>query len=150
MTDLASCLELKEEDAYSYEGSINGAKENVENGSLKQRAYFTSNTVNTYIRNASTGVQYPFKVGSTESRRLFKIVDTIGIYDVNGRKPFQPKRRNKKVLLSKITHDLPNPNPNHLYYDTPEECVRHFKDKQRVTLDLNPDFVNQWHEQNKE
>jgi hypothetical protein len=112
----------------------------------KPRTYYTSNVSNTFIRNAATGVMYPFKVGSNESRQLFKIVDTTGLYDVNGKRIMLPRQRNKNGVAPSL---LPNPNPNHLYYDSPEEYARHFSTKQRVNVNLNPDFVKGWHEKRK-
>jgi len=114
--------------------------------SSKPRTYYTSNVSNTFIRNAATGVMYPFKVGSNESRQLFKIVDTTGLYDVNGKRITPPRQRNKNGVAPSL---LPNPNPNHLYYDSPEEYARHFSTKQRVNVNLNQDFVKGWHERRK-
>ena len=54
------------------------------NNSVKEapvkRRYYTSNSPDSFIKNAITGVLYPYKVGSNDSRRLFKIVDTTGNY----------------------------------------------------------------------
>jgi hypothetical protein len=116
--------------------------------SSKPQTYYTSNVSNTFIRNAATGVMYPFKVGSNESRQLFKIVDTTGLYDVNGKRIIPPRQRaNNGVASSSLLQT--NPNPNHLYYDSPEEYARHFSTKQRVNVNLNPDFVKGWHERRK-
>ena len=114
----------------------------------KPRTYYTSNVSNTFIRNAATGVMYPFKVGSNESRQLFKIVDTTGLYDVNGKRITPPRQRSKTgVAASSLLQT--NPNPNHLYYDSPEEYARHFSTKQRLNVNLNPEFVKGWHERRK-
>ena len=116
--------------------------------SSKPRTYYTSNVSNTFIRNAATGVMYPFKVGSNESRQLFKIVDTTGLYDVNGKRITPPRQRSKNGLASSSVLQT-NPNPNHLYYDSPEEYARHFSTKQRLNVNLNPEFVKGWHERRK-
>jgi len=129
------------EDSYS----VNSTPHN-NLASSKPRTYYTSNVSNTFIRNAATGVMYPFKVGSNESRQLFKIVDTTGLYDVNGKRITPPRQRNKNGVAPSL---LPNPNPNHLYYDSPEEYARHFSTKQRVNVNLNQDFVKGWHEKRK-
>lgn len=147
--DRQSYYEYKDQrdDEISYDGSVISPKEGG-NSSFKRHVYFTSNKMNTYIRNASTGVQYPFRVGSNESKHLFKMIDSTGVFDANGKRPYPQKRRSTKDYHSEFSHSLPNPNTNHLYYDTPEECIRHFKEKQRVTLELNPEFVKSWHERN--
>ncbi len=131
------------EDAYSYD-----ERTSVYKGGKNKMVYFASNVQNNFIRNASTGVQYPFRVGSKESRQLFKIVDTTGRYDANGKKiyPLRYRTGKGKKQDSSSFEILPNPNPNHLYYDTPEEYVSHVYAKQRMTANLNPDFVKRWHE----
>lgn len=131
------------EDTYS----VNSAPRGGTNVISKQQTYYPSNVSNTYIRNAATGVMYPFKVGSAESRQLFKIVDTTGLNDINGKRIMPPRQRNKNG--SKPTHTLPNHITNHLYYDSPEEFARHFSTKQRVNVNLNPEFVKGWHEKRK-
>ena len=113
-----------------------------------QRVYYTSNNSDSYIRNASTGVLYPFKVGSLGSTQLFKYVDTTGVYDSNGKKARPQRRCSTKEHFVKQTY--PNPYANHLYYDSPEECARHFSTKQHVSINLNPELVKSWHEKKKE
>jgi hypothetical protein len=134
------------EDSYSYDEITSVHK----GGSNKQRVYFTSNVQNNFIRNASTGVQYPFRVGSKESKQLFKIVDTTGRYDVNGKKIYPPRYRlGKGKKQDSFAEVLPNANTNHLYYDTPEEYIGHLYAKQRMNANLNPEFVKSWHEAKK-
>ena len=112
----------------------------------RPRAYFTSNVANMPIRNALTGIHYPFNVGSVEARQLFKMVDTLGIYDINGKKYMPPKHRGRKDYAPDAakTQALPNPNPNHLYYDTPDEFVKHFSTRLRMNVTVQPEFVARW------
>ena len=84
---------------------------------VKKRAYYPYNESDSFIKNAITGTAYPWKVGSKDSKRLFKVVDTLGIYDNQGIKLPGRKRRSDFGQV--------NPNPNHLYYDSPEEFMRH-------------------------
>jgi hypothetical protein len=112
-----------------------------------QRVYYPSNKSDTYIRNASTGVLYPFKVGSQSSSQLFKYVDTTGVYDSTGKKVRTQRRCNKKEHF--VSQIYPIPYANHLYYDSPEECARHFNTKQHVSINLNPELVKSWHEMKK-
>jgi hypothetical protein len=113
-----------------------------------QRVYYPSNNSDSYIRNASTGVLYPFKVGSQSSRQLFKYVDTTGVYDSTGKKVRPQRRCSPKEHFVKQTYPIPY--ANHLYYDSPEECARHFNTKQHVSINLNPELVKSWHEMKKE
>jgi hypothetical protein len=93
----------------------------------KKRAYYPSNTHGAIIVNAITGVEYPWRVGSNDVRRLFRAVDTAGTHDKEGRK------------LKVNSPDFPNPNPNNYYYDSPEQFMQHRRMK------LNPALVEQWH-----
>ena len=113
-----------------------------------QRVYYPSNNSDSYIRNASTGMLYPFKVGSQSSRQLFKYVDTTGLYDSTGKKMRPQRRCSPKEHFVKQTYPIPY--ANHLYYDSPEECARHFNTKQHVSINLNPELVKSWHEMKKE
>lgn len=135
------------DDSYSIDSG--SSVHRVGNGFSKQRAYYTSNGSSSFIRNAATGVQYPFRVGSNEARQLFKIVDTTGIYDVNGKKYMPPRYRSPKDPKPEKLQVLPNPNPNHLYYDSPEEYARHFSTKQRVNVSVNIEFAKAWQERKK-
>jgi len=88
-----------------------------------RRRYFPSNQQNSFIVNAETGEVYPWRVGSHDSLRLFQMVDVTGTCDNNG-------------YELKITEEgFPNRNPNHIYYDSPEQYMKH----QRATL--APHFV---------
>jgi hypothetical protein len=85
---------------------------------IGRQSYFPSNKENSFIVNAETGEAYPWRVGSRDSCRLFKMVDSTGTCDSNG---------------FKMNHNddaYPNRNPNHIYYDSPEQYMKH----QRTTL----------------
>jgi hypothetical protein len=98
--------------------------------SPSKRKYYTSNSPDTFIKNAITGSLYPYKVGSNDSRQLFKLVDTTGNYDKDGVRIKKSKFRGKEFCI--------NPNPNHLFYNTPEECIRHLR------VIIQPEFIEQW------
>lgn len=96
----------------------------------KRPHYFPSNKPQAFIRNAVTGVPYPYMVGSKEQSLLYKMVDATGRCDEEG-------------YLIKARSDLPNSNTNHLFYDSPEQCMSHM----RITI--NPSEVKRWHEQHQ-
>jgi len=105
-------------------------EENVLEKTAKKRGrrrYYPSNKSQTYIRNAVTGVKYPYKVGSAAQRSLYKMVDATGTCDGDG-----------FIITSK--YDLPNPNPNHLFYDSPEQCMSNLR------ISINPDDIARWRE----
>jgi hypothetical protein len=82
-----------------------------------KRRYYPSNTDETYVVNAITGVRYPCKVGSLASRQLYRVVDTTGVCDSQGRE--LPVRYR------------PNKNTNFLYFDNKEQFLRFFNKGQR-------------------
>ena len=123
--------DLTENDYNDYSDNNNSFKE-----APVKRKYYTSNSPDSFIKNAITGALYPYKVGSNDSRRLFKIVDTTGNYDNDGVRIKKPKFRGKEYCI--------NSNPNHLFYNTPEECMRHM----RVTF--QPAFLEQWNKRRNE
>lgn len=105
------------EDAYEiYDDRDNNETDKFVN-KVKKRVFCPSNTPDSFIKNAITGVAYPWKVGSIDSKRLFKVVDTLGLHDKHG---FKLPGRKQRSEVGQI-----NPNPNHLYYDSPEEFMRH-------------------------
>jgi len=92
------------------------------------RRYFPSNKQNSFIVNAETGVAYPWRVGSYDSRRLFKMVDTTGVCDING------------FMIDRHTESYPNRNPNHIYYDSPDQFMKHHRTT--LTPQLIENFKN--------
>jgi hypothetical protein len=97
----------------------------------KRPRYFPSNRPQAFIKNAVTGVPYPYVVGSKEQLLLYKIVDTTGTCDPEG-------------YVIKDRSDLPNHHTNHLFYDSPEQCMSHLR------LSLNPADVKRWHDNHTE
>lgn len=87
--------------------------------------YYPSNKQQTIIRNAVTGVEYPWKVGSTDETRLFKMVDATGTCDSDGR-----VIRSKDVIGAMVT--------NHLYYDSPDQCMKH------LNVTISPEWIEKW------
>jgi hypothetical protein len=114
-----------EYERYSEQG-LETIGSNTEKRSKRPR-YFPSNKPQTLIKNAVTGVPYPYFVGSKEQALLYKIVDTTGTCDSKG-------------YVIKARSDLPNPNSNHLFYDSPEQCMSHM----RITI--NQSEVKRWHD----
>jgi len=99
-----------------------------DNNSMEKKKpyYYPSNVPDKFIKNAVTGVEYPWRVGSLDSSRLFKMVDTIGNYDSNG---YKIKPHNKRY---------PNPSPNHCYYDSPQQFMTHRK------MLVQPEMIERW------
>jgi len=97
----------------------------------KRPRYFPSNKPQTFIKNAVTGVPYPFLVGSKEQKILYKIVDATGTCDTEG-------------FVIKDRKDLPNSQTNHLFYDSPEQCMNHLR------LTINVEDIRRWKESNSE
>ena len=92
---------------------------------IGKRRYYPSNRPQSLIRNAQTGIAYPYAVGSVDQCRLYKIVDATGTCNSDG---------------FVIKGDLPNPNPNHLFYDNPEQCMSHLR------VSIQTDDIARWRE----
>ena len=75
--------------------------------------------------NAASGSRYPIQQGSFEELRLYRVSDVTGFYDKNG----YLRRRNDPL----------NREPNMLYFDTPEQYMRHMRQK------LPQESINRWH-----
>ena len=101
---------------YIYEVTTNDNEPMFKNEEMvkrtKKHRYYPSNIPQTFVRNAVTGVKYPFLVGSNEQRQLYKMVDAMGTCDTEG-------------FIIKDRNNLPNLSPNHLFYDSPEQCMSH-------------------------
>ena len=111
-------------DVYEHETAV--ATQKTEKRSKRPR-YFPSNKPQMLIKNAVTGVPYPFLVGSKEQKMLYKIVDTTGMCDKEG-------------YVIKDRNDLPNLDTNHLFYDSPEQCMTHLR------VVINPEDIRRWKE----
>jgi hypothetical protein len=101
-------------------------KETFSQETAKKPFYFPSNLPDHFIKNAMTGVIYPWRVGSLDASRLFKVVDTIGNYDSSGFK------------IKPSSTSYPNSSPNHCYYDSPQQFMTHRK------MTLQPEVVERW------
>ena len=92
----------------------------------KRPMYYPTNGQEKLIQNAITGVEYPWRVGSKDARRLFRVVDTTGTFDNQGSR------------LKPSATNFPNPTPNHCYYDSPQQFMTH----RRMTV--QPQLIERW------
>jgi hypothetical protein len=92
----------------------------------KKPNYYPSNIPDQFIKNAVTGVEYTWRVGSSDSSRLFKVVDTIGNFDKSGYK------------IKASSKNYPNPTPNYCYYDSPQQFMTHRK------MMVQPEMIERW------
>jgi hypothetical protein len=112
------------DDLYNEENVANRMTEGTKKG---KRRYYPSNKPQTFVRNAVTGVKYPFMVGSYEQRQLYKMVDSTGTCDAEG-------------YPIKVRSLLPNFNTNHLFYDSPEQCMSNLR------ISIADSAINLWRE----
>jgi hypothetical protein len=122
-------MNLSKYDGDGYEDVVVTLKQTRKIG---KRRYFPSNTQNSFIVNAETGVKYDYRVGSFESRRLFKMVDSTGACDSEG------------FVMDPRDDTYPNRNPNHIFYDSPEQFARH----QRTAIE--PHFIENFNKRKAE
>ena len=128
-------------ESYNEDRVANRMKSGKENSKGGRRRYYPSNVPQSFICNAATGVAYPYKVGSKEQSFLYKIVDTTGTCDANGsairRYTETSDAEGNSVKTQSI---LPNSNTNHLFFDSPEQCMAHLQ------VTIQPADVARWHE----
>lgn len=77
------------------------------------------------IVNAYTGEKYTYNQGSYDELRLYRMIDVRGVYDEHGCKIAR--------------HAEANRSPMFLYYDSPEQCMRH------QGIKIPAERVNKWH-----
>jgi len=92
-------------------------------GKKKKRVFFPTK-LGSYCINAVTGIAYPYKQGSFEELRLYKITDVTTSCDANGYK----RARTDPLYDS----------PHFLYYDSPEQYSHHAK------MVVSHDKINKW------
>jgi hypothetical protein len=77
---------------YSTTHDVENAQEQLDNiirvGSRKKVQCYYSNTPDSYILDAVTGAQYPWKVGSVDEERFFRVINTTGNLDQQSQKAF--------------------------------------------------------------
>ena len=88
--------------------------------------YFPSGSDGTYIIEANSGAKFPWKVGTVDEYRFFRVLDSTATLSSNGHRWNGVKRANK------------------LFYTSPESYMDH----RNVLLD--PEVVNNWYSKKKE
>ena len=92
--------------------------------------YYPSNAADSTIFNAMTGEPYPFKVGSAQALRLFRVTDSTGRYNEDGY---------ELRAGTKVADDTLGKTPNNLYYNSPQEYQTHFPE-----VCLRKEVVSAW------
>jgi len=92
----------------------------------RRHLYYSSNFMGCAIRNALTGTAQPEKVGTKQSLRYFRVTDSSGTCNSSG----QRQRRDEEL----------NREPNHLYYNGPQEALAH-------GWIISPEIADTWHTQ---
>ena len=90
---------------------------------IKRRRYYPTKLGGACV-NAQTGQHYSIMQGSFEELKLYKMIDTTSYYDNDG---FRLEKKHSNLY------------PNLLYYDSPEEYMRHMK------TNISQEQVNRWH-----
>ena len=70
--------------------------------------YYPSNIENSKIRNAITGIPYNCYVGTKDEYRFFRVIDSTGNYNING------KREGRNI------------GPNKLFFQNKEEYIKFY------------------------
>ena len=109
------------------------------------RKYYTSNMVGRKIKNAVTGSEYPWVVGSFKSKLLFCVHDSSGSCDKNGYIVTRANYKEQDSTTLKDEKKLVNSRtPNKCYYESPNEYMLHNNVK------FSKEFINTWKHNNAE
>lgn len=95
-------------------------KTKTKDGIERIQAYSNPSVSNTYIRNSSTGIIMPDRIGSKNENKYFKVMDGAEYTKTD---LYDEQRK--------------------LYYLNPEECERHLK----ITIPM--EIKKKWHERNQ-
>jgi hypothetical protein len=137
---MSSNIEYLDDGKFDEDTLTNRLNKKNKSGGMKRR-YYPSNIPQTLICNAATGVLYPYRVGTHEQSLLYKIVDATGTCDGNGFLIKKRKHRGAKTDDEEEEQsELPNPNTNHLFFDSPEQCMAHMR------VVISPTDVARWHD----
>jgi hypothetical protein len=140
LTEIEMATEYDEFEFFNEDQVVNRATTK----NVGRRRYFPSNVPQAFIRNAVTGVKYPYRVGSKEQSLLYKMIDATGVCNSEGfvvqRDRARPPTLRNLGRGSVLHHrsDIPHHNTNHLFYDTPEQCMQH------LNITLSSDEINRW------
>lgn len=94
-------------------------KTETKDGIERIRLYSNPSVRNTYIRNSSTGIIMPDRIGSKKEDKYFKVIDTAAYTKTD---LYDEQRK--------------------LYYSNPEECERHLK----ITIPM--EIKQKWYSRN--
>jgi len=116
---------------YIYNENSNNENSNNENLNpsksqlkYKKQCYY-SNITGSYIHDAITNAKYPWKVGSFDERRFFKVTNTTGnLYNNNN--------NNDDCYSSQSS--------NYAFYETPYEYMNH------TNVELDENLIKEWYE----
>ena len=93
----------------------------------KMRECYYSDIVGDYILDAITGEKYPWRVGTFNEKRFFKLTDTTNSTDVG-------RKGNYDSSLGRSSHKA--------YYENPHAYMNHKR------IDLDEELVKQWYVNN--
>ena len=130
MSELNSEQQTAEQQTAEQQTAEPQAEENKVSKDKKRHYYPTNPSLYSYIVNAKTGIKYPVKFNSAESSALYHVIDSTAKYDKNG---FIRNRKNNYIN-----------EPNHLFYDSPEQYKMHNGSK------ISTNEIITWHNKQKE
>jgi hypothetical protein len=95
----------------------------------KQNCYY-SDVVGEYIKDAVTGAKYPWRVGSLDEQRFFRVTYTIGYVDPSRKGVYNSMGRSSKKA----------------FYENPDAYLKHVK----YSVELDQETINAWYNKQEE
>lgn len=93
----------------------------------KKKDHYYSDIVGDYIVDAITGEKYPWKVGTFDEKRFFKVTNTANIADISRKGTY---------------NSYQGRSPHKLYYLNPHAYMNHER------IELDEELVQKWYDKN--
>lgn len=117
--------DIKQPDQSEFIYDINDEKINIIKPQLKkQNQIYYSNNVGEYIHDAITNAKYPWKVGSLNEHRFFKVTNTLSDYN-------------------NTNDSYSGGSTRYAYYENPEAYMNH------RNIELEQDIIDNWYKRVK-
>ena len=106
---------------------IESATQETSLKTMRKPRRYSSNPNGQFAVNAITGEKYPYRVGTYDALRLFRVQDTTSTYNSDG-----------KVIKSGDRSTSHSREPKFLYYDGPKDYMAH------NNITLNQQYIEKW------
>ena len=109
------------------ENVYNNQNDTISHNKKSGNCYY-SNVMGEYIKDAITGEKYPWRVGSNDETRFFRVTNATNMIDTGRRG---------------ISNSYMGRDSRKAFYENPHAYMRHRH------IELDEDFINEWYEKHE-